>query len=372
MTAAPPADRTPVSIITGFLGSGKTTLLNRLLQDAEMAKAAVIINEFGEIGLDHLLVTTPSENVVLLKNGCLCCSVRGDLVETLADLHARRSAGVVPEFDRVLVETTGLADPVPILRTLATEEEIVPRFAPDAVLTMVDAVNGSHQLDTHPESVKQAAVADRLLLTKTDLADAAAIADLRPRLARINPGAQLFEAVRGDVAPSRLFGAALHSGGAKREQVERWLSEEAYKSASDNSDHPGHHHDVNRHDEHIRAFSVRFDGAATGTGLMAWLNLLAGLKGARLLRVKGIVNVEGKPVVIHAVQSVIHEPLVLDAWPTENRSSRMVFITRDMARAEIESTFGMLQLRATAAEGAFDAEAYSRFVQAATGFRAGR
>ena len=361
-------DRTPVSIITGFLGSGKTTLLNRLLQNAEMAKAAVIINEFGEIGLDHLLVTTPSENVVLLKNGCLCCTVRGDLVETLADLYARRSARAVPEFDRVLVETTGLADPVPILRTLATEEEIVPRFALDAVVTMVDAVNGSDQLDAHPESVKQAAVADRLLLTKTDLADAAAVAALRPRLARINPGAQLFDAVRGDVASARLFGAALCSTAAQREQVERWLSEDAYRTA-----HPRHHHAVNVHDDRISAFSVRYEGASTGGGLMAWLNLLAGLKGARLLRVKGIVNVEGKPVAIHAVQSVIHEPLVLDAWPTEDRASRIVFITRDMARAEIESTLGMLQLRAAAAAGtAFDAEAYSRFVEAATGFRSRR
>ena len=200
------AERPPVSIITGYLGSGKTTLLNRLLRDPGMARAAVIINEFGAVALDHLLVATPNENTVLLANGCLCCSIRGDLVGTLADLLAKRGAGGIPAFDRVLVETTGLADPVPVLRTLASEEAIAPRLRPGAVITMVDGVNGEAQLDDCPESVKQAAVADCLVVSKSDIAVPAALSRLRTRLTRINPGAQLLEAVRGAVAPGPLFG----------------------------------------------------------------------------------------------------------------------------------------------------------------------
>src|SRR5262245_32396316 len=188
------AARPPVSIITGYLGSGKTTLLNRLLRDPGMARAAVIINEFGEIGLDHLLVATPSENTVLLANGCLCCTVRGDLVETLAGLLAQRGAGGVPAFDRVLVETTGLADPVPILRTLASDEVITQLLRPGAVVTVVDGVNGNAQLEECPESVKQAAIADCLVISKSDLADRTTLRALRERLARINPGAQVHEA----------------------------------------------------------------------------------------------------------------------------------------------------------------------------------
>jgi G3E family GTPase len=369
MTAAT-ADRPPVSIITGYLGSGKTTLLNRLLADPGMARAAVIINEFGEIGLDHLLVATPSENTVLLQNGCLCCSIRGDLVETLAGLMARRGAGGVPAFDRILVETTGLADPVPVLRTLASDEIIAPRLRLGAVITLVDGVNGASQLDECPESVKQAAVADCLLVSKTDLAGAQAAARLRKRLSRINPGAQIHEVVRGEIAPGLLFGAALDDPAAKGERVERWLNEAAFIRAG----HGALHRRPRgaSHSERIHTFAVRREGAVTGAGLMAWLNLLAALKGANLLRVKGLVNVEGRPVAVHAVQSVIHEPVALESWPSADRSSRIVFITRDMARAELEATLPALELPARRPDRgvAIDPEAYARFVRAAAGFRA--
>lgn len=363
-------DRTPVSIITGFLGSGKTTLLNRLLQDPRMAGSAVIINEFGEIGLDHLLVTTPAENMILLRSGCLCCTIRGDLVETLSDLWAKRSRGEIPTFDRVLVETTGLADPVPILRTLATDEDIAPLFRPDTVLTLVDGVNGYAQLDAHEESLKQAAVSDVLLVSKSDLADPAAVDALQARLVRLNPGAQLRCAVRGDIDAGTLFGQSVWDAAAHGPEVERWLGEEAYAQAERVGRHAHDHsaHDVNRHDDRIRAFALRHEAPITADGMTAWLNLLAGLRGANLLRVKGIVNVEGTPVVVQAVQSVLHEPLALECWPSADRSTRIVFITRDMERAEVERTLALFNLNPApvAGVGMIDPETYARFVEMAS------
>ena len=363
-TTATAAYRPPVSIITGYLGSGKTTLLNRLLRDPGMARAAVIINEFGEVALDHLLVATPDENTVLLANGCLCCTIRGDLAGTLASLLARRGADGIPAFDRVLVETTGLADPVPVLRTLASDETIAPRVRPGAVITMVDAVNGEGELDQCPESVKQAAVADSLVVSKTDIAAAAVLARLRQRLARINPGARMLEAVQGAVDPRLLFGAAPLDPAAERDTVERWLNEGAYTRVEAARG-------TGRHGDDIRAFAVRHEEPVTGAGLAAWLNLMAALKGANLLRVKGLVNVAGSPVVVHVVQSVIHEPVALESWPSADRSTRIVFITRGMARGDIESTLPALGLDASrrAPGAAIDPTAYARFVHAAAGFR---
>jgi G3E family GTPase len=357
------AERPPVSIITGYLGSGKTTLLNRLLQDPGMARAAVIINEFGEVALDHLLVATPNENTVLLANGCLCCTIRGDLVGTLSGLLSQRGEGGIPAFDRVLVETTGLADPVPVLRTLASDETIAPRLRPGAVITMVDAVNGDAQLEDCPESVKQAAVADCLVVSKADIAAPAAVGRLRKRLARINPGARQLEAVRGAIAPELLFGSALLEPTAEQEVIERWLNEDAYAKA-------GSARGAGRHGDGIRAFAVRHDEPVTGAGLTAWLNLMATLKGASLLRVKGIVNVAGNPVAVHIVQSVIHEPLALASWPSADRGTRIVFITRGMPREDIVATLPALGLDAKrrTAGAAIDPAAYARFVAAAAGF----
>jgi G3E family GTPase len=376
MTPRACLDRTPVSIITGFLGSGKTTLLNRLLQDARMAGSAVIINEFGEVGLDHLLITAPSENMVLLRSGCLCCTVRGDLVQTLAELWSKRERGVIPTFDRVLVETTGLADPVPILRTLATDEDIAPRFRADTVLTLVDGVNGAAQLDTHAESVKQAAVSDVLLVSKTDIADAAEVAALEARLARVNPGAQLKRAVRGEVDAGMLFDNTVRDATARGPEVERWLNEAAYAGRGGEGSHgkEAHAHDANRHDDHIRAFSLRHETPVSMTGLTAWLDMLAGLRGANLLRVKGLVNVEGQPVVVHAVQSVLHEPVALARWPSDDRGTRIVFITRDLPREELEKTLALFNLNSARARAAtaLDPEAYAQFVELAGAFYPGR
>ncbi len=217
----------PVSVITGFLGSGKTTLLARLLRDPAMARTAVIINEFGAVGLDHELVETSDESFIQLSNGCLCCNVRSDLVLTLGDLAARRAAGTVPQFERVVVETTGLADPAPILHALMTDRALCEVYALDGVITTVDAVTGLATLDRYPESLRQAAVADRLILTKTDVPEAQTAA-LCARLAQINPGAPVLEVVGGAVAPAALFDCGFYDADGKHPDVQAWLAHEAH------------------------------------------------------------------------------------------------------------------------------------------------
>jgi len=365
MTAAG-VERPAVSIITGYLGSGKTTLLNRLLRAPALANTAVIINEFGEIALDHLLVAAPSENMVLLANGCICCAVRGDLVGTLGELAEKRKRGDTPPFDRILIETTGLADPVPVLQTLITDPEVGPRYRLDAVLTLVDGVHGAAQLDAHREAIKQAALADRLLITKCDLAPGESITALERRLAALNPGAQRYRIARGEIAPEDLFGVALEDCGTKN--LTRWLQPEAYLAAGA---HRGRYLGKGRHDDGIDAFSVHLDRPVTRAGLVTWLHLLASLRGANLLRMKGLLNVEGRPVTVHAVQTLIDEPVALERWPDEERRSRLVFITRDMARADIERTLDALGFDAGGPQesGAFDPRAYERFVAVAKNFR---
>ena len=356
--------RLPVSIITGFLGSGKTTLLNRLLQDPAMAGAAVIINEFGEIGLDHLLIATPNENTVLLSSGCICCTVRGDLVNTLRDLDRQRRQGDLPPFDRVLIETTGLADPVPIVQTVVIDEKLAPQYQLDSVITLVDAVNGAAQLEQQPESRKQAAVADRLLITKTDIADPAEVTLLQERLALLNPAAEVTTASHGAVAPGLLFGASI-APGSREADVARWLREDQYRRVENRQTGlmPG------AHDAGIRSYSLMLDAPVTRAGLTAWLTALASLRGAELLRVKGLLNVEGEPVAVHAVQTLIHEPVTLERWPDDERRSRLVFITRNMTREAVESTLDVLgwqsQVPATVVPKP-DPQAYARFLAAMT------
>ena len=361
--------RLPVSIITGVLGSGKTTLLNRLLQDPAMAGAAVIINEFGEIGLDHLLIATPNENTVLLASGCICCTVRGDLVNTLRDLDKQRRTGDLPPFDRVLIETTGLADPVPIVQTVVTDEKLAPTYQLDSVITLVDGVNGLQQLDTQPESVKQAALADRLLITKTDLPQATAVPALLARLAELNPGAQVLTVAHGEVTPALLFGAAI-SAEARAADVQRWLRDEAYVRV-EAQQRPGRGARVSAsaHDARIQSYSIHLDEPVSAEGLTAWLTALASLHGAELLRVKGLLNVAGEPVAVHAVQTLIHEPVTLASWPDAERRSRLVFITRGMSRADIEATLDVLRWKSVWPAGSVpkpDPELYARFLAAMT------
>lgn len=326
----PPA--TPVSVITGFLGSGKTTLLNALLRRPELRDTAVLVNEFGEIGIDHLLVEElGDERTVLLSTGCLCCTIREDLAGTLASLAERRRAGTVPPFRQVLIETTGLADPAPILHTLLSHEALPPRFGVDAIVATVDALNGDRQLDRHPESLRQAAVADRLVLTKTDLAPRPAVGALRERLRRINRGAPLCEASHGEVAPSRLFGAGPLRGGGAR--VAGWLNEAAYRG----EDPPRHEH--GRHDDRIRAYCLASARPLPLGRFVAWVERLIERHGDALLRLKGVLDVEGSeaPVVVHGVQHVFHPLARLSGWPPGGRRSRIVVIARDLTRRQVLS-----------------------------------
>jgi G3E family GTPase len=332
----------PVSLLTGFLGSGKTTVLNHVLHDPRMDKAAVIVNEFGEVGLDHELMVAGAEDMVLLNSGCLCCTVRGDLVNTLRDMMMLRLREDVPSFDRVLIETTGLADPAPILHTLMSDQLVTNYYRLDGVITTVDAANGADTMDKQFESVKQVAVADRLLLTKTDLVDRAGLDMLESRLVAANPAAPRITVLDGDVDPAMLFNAGLYDPKTKTPDVEGWLRDEAYADSAENGDDHGHDHghDVNRHDDHISSFCVTYDEPLRLDALEQWFDTIMMLKGPDLLRIKGIVNVVDmdRPVVIHGVQHVFHPPAVLDAWPSDDRRTRIVFITRDVERKVIEDT----------------------------------
>ena len=346
------AEALPVSIITGFLGSGKTTLLSRLLRHPDMGRTAVIINEFGEIGIDHDLVASSSEDTVLMASGCVCCTIRGDLVNTLRDLYIRRVRGEVPEFERVLIETTGLADPAPILHTLMADPMVEARYRLDGVIATVDAVNGDMQLDRHIESVKQVAMADRLLLTKADLAQDPAsrrdLAALKRRLAALNPGAPVHEVMHGEIDPGPLFNAGLYNPLTKTPDVARWLKDEAYDTEGhhhdhhhDHDHHHGHDHNHNhahRHDDSIKSFCLFRDEPLPWQIWVEWLQALIATRGNDILRIKGILNVEGLegPVAVHGVQHLFHQPVMLDVWPSESRRSRIVFITQNVGREAVE------------------------------------
>jgi G3E family GTPase len=329
----------PLNVITGFLGSGKTTLLQRLLLSRAFADTAVLVNEFGEVGLDHHLLRRIDDDVVLLQSGCLCCTIRGDLSLAIRDLYARRESGELPRFRRLVIETTGLADPVPVLATIMSEPVIRHHFRLGNVITTVDAVNGGLHLDCQPESLKQIAVADRIVLTKCDIAEPEKSRSLVARLGRINPSAPIVESANSLPDAALLLGHDIYDQAAKSEEVRRWLAAEQQLALShDAVPRAGHRHNVNRHDDRISAFCLTYERAIDWTAFGVWLSMLLHAHGDDILRVKGILNVAGAstPVVVHGVQHLVHPPSHLAAWPDADRRSRIVFITRDIPRAEIE------------------------------------
>jgi G3E family GTPase len=322
----------PVTLLTGFLGSGKTTLLNRILKAHPLT--AVVMNEFGEVGLDHQLVEGIQGPMALLSGGCLCCQVQGSLAPTLKNLWLGRADGKLPAYERLIIETTGIADPAPILGSLLHDRWLAERHVLDGVLTTVDGVLGLGQLDDHPEALRQAAVADRLLITKTDLADPTGLARLEARLAEINPAAPRQPIRHGAADTGELLGLGAWRVDDKHPDVLAWLNDARYRPAEARSVGLGlparqPPPPAEPHAARIRSFSLRFDAPLDWWGLEAALGMLIDFRGKQLLRLKAIVNVAGRdrPVVLHGAQHVFHEPMELAAWPDEDRASRFVFIT---------------------------------------------
>lgn len=354
----------PLTLLTGFLGAGKTTLLNRLLKDPALAQTVVIVNEFGEVGLDHLLIQGVEDGMILLDSGCLCCTIRDDLIVTMEDLLRRRDNGRISPFSRVVIETTGLADPAPILNVLINHPYLAMRFRLDGVVTLVDAVNGMATLDAHEEARKQVVAADRLVLTKADLVDCLAqLAPLRQRLALLNPGVAM---LGPQAAASSLFGAGLYDLALRPAEIGQWLARETLPGerpqqahdhgghhhghhhdhghdhahhGHDHHDHEHHHHDVNRHDANIRAFALTADKPIQQATVDLFWTLLRSVHGPKLLRMKGLVQVAehpDQPLLLHAVQQILHPPVILEAWPDDDRRSRLVLIVKDIEESVVQ------------------------------------
>jgi G3E family GTPase len=337
----------PVTLLTGFLGSGKTTLLNHMLRDPAFADCAVLVNEFGAVPIDHLLVREASENIVVLANGCVCCSVAGDLVQALRDLYFKRASGEIPAFRRAVIETTGLADPAPLLHTLIEMAVVAARYSLSGVVTTVDAEHGMATLDRHRESVKQAAVADRIVITKIDRVGEDTVAMLEARLAKLNPGATILRAANGEVDAAKLFDTGIYRIDGTKPDVMKWLAvpgngkrgQSPFPASS--IPVPGINREMGSDPhERIRTFVWRHDEPLPEGALEDAFEMLLTLRGDQVLRVKGLVNIAGSdaPLAIHAVQHSFYPPARLPAWPDADRSSRIVFIVEGLDEAFVAHT----------------------------------
>ena len=320
------ANTVPVTILTGFLGSGKTTVLNHLLRAPSLADTVVIVNEFGAVGLDHLLIEQAIEDAVLLKNGCICCTVRGDIADTLDVLWQRRDAGEIPPFRRIAIETTGLADPAPVAHALLAEPGARYACRLDGIVTTVDALHGAHQLERQPEARRQVAMADRILLTKTDLATVAQIDDTAARIATLNPTARVRRITGGAAEPSDVFDLGPDEG-----RLEQWLRP---------LDGIGHHHIAFRHGAQIASVVLRHDRPIAWLALRHWLESILSLRGDSILRLKGIVWLRDAehPIILQGVHHVLHPPVPLDR-PAQHNATRIVLITRGLSAKGIRASF---------------------------------
>jgi G3E family GTPase len=341
------------NILTGFLGSGKTSLLRRLLRQPDLSDTAVMINEFGEVGLDHLLIEAVTEDMVMLDSGCVCCTIRGDLKDALLRLYARRQRGEVPPFRRVVIETTGLADPAPIVATFAADPMLKHHFRVGNVVTVIDAECGAANLDLYEECRRQVAVADRLVVSKIDIAGSWKARELRVRVSRINSTAEIVESSESDDASAALLTHDAHDAATRLEEVRRWIA----MSISDHREHDevgdhDHAHESRHGDIHALLLSddEPLDWAAFGL----WLSMLLNRHGASVLRVKGLINVVGRdaPVVVQGVQHLIHKPVHLDRWPEDVPRTRLVLIVRGLDDRPIKRSFrAFMRLGASAATG---------------------
>jgi G3E family GTPase len=327
----------PINIVTGFLGSGKTTLLSRLLADPELAETAVLVNEFGEVGLDHRLLRHVAESTLLLDNGCLCCAVRGDLQGALRDLLSGRDRGAIPYFRRVVIETSGLADPVPVAYTVLVEPVLQHHFRLGNIVTCIDAVNGAGQLERYGESVKQAAVADRIVLTKTDLAEPRDVEALRRAVTRLNRSAPIVDAAGEGGGPKGLIIDDLYQAEGRLRDATHWLESADTGTGASGHSH-GHDHEGHEHTRGVESFTISFETPLDWTAFGIWLSMLLHRHGEQVLRVKGLLNVEGlaTPVLVNGVQHIVHPPSHLAAWPDDDHRSHLIFIVQDLSRNRIE------------------------------------
>jgi len=324
----------PITLLTGFLGSGKSTVLNRLVRT--LPRTAILMNEFGAVALDHQLLQKMEGPIALLSGGCVCCTISGSLSPTLKNLWMARQKGDIPPFERVIIETTGIADPAPVLDNLLHDNWVRARFRLDGVVTTVDALFGMGQLDEHFEAVKQVAVADRLLLTKTDLAPAATVAAMRERLAALNPAADVVTVTHGALDPAAIQNLGLWNAETRTPETLRWLKPQRYQPA--HAQPLGGRPRPDLHDSRIQAFSVVIDAPLDRYGLQSALSMLTSFRAENLLRFKALVNLAGddKPVVLHGVQHILYPEVRLDAWPDDDHRSRFVFIVRDLDPGFVE------------------------------------